>query len=428
MTQTSASVSDIDLSDIGFWSEPLSYRDECFARLRAQPSPAFYAEPDYTEIGFTPGPGYYALVKHADVVAATKAPRVFRSGLGGSTNIIDMPDEFTQFFGSMISMDNPEHARLRRIVSRAFASRAMERLEPVIEETVRTLIDDIADLNSCDFVATVAAKVPLHVICDLMGVPESERQFVLERSNRILSGYDPETLSDLQNTATQLLTAGGELAVLVQDIARQRREQPADDLISALACANIDGEQLTAEEISSFFILLTLAGNETTRNAIAGGLSLLTENPEQRQLWQSDFETHADTAVEEIVRLTAPIIFMRRKAAYDYEMNGHQYREGDKVLLFYWSANRDESVFADPTRFDITRSPNPHVGFGGGGPHHCLGVHLARSEMKILYRELFRRLPDITAAAEPDRLMGSNFINAIKRLQCQFTPVGMGRA
>ena len=246
---------------------------------------------------------------------------------------------------------------------------------------------------------------------------------VLANTNIILSGADPEFMSeDLNEALTQILTAGAELAALVTDLAAARARRPHDDLVSALVTANIDGEQLTSAELASFFILLVVAGNETTRNAISHALMLLTEYPDQRALLLADLEDRIGGAVEEIVRYASPVILMRRTLTRDYSMNGHDFREGDKVILFYYSANRDESVFADPERFDITRSPNPHVGFGGPGPHFCLGSHLARREVTVMLRELLTRVPDITAG-EPDRLL-SSFINGIKRLPCEFSNQG----
>ena len=223
----------------------------------------------------------------------------------------------------------------------------------------------------------------------------------------------------MDEAITQILTAGQDLAALVTDLAAERQERPADDLITALATANIDGEQLTPAELASFFILLVVAGNETTRNAISHSLVLLTECPDQRALLLGDLDGRIGGAVEEIVRYVSPVIFMRRTLTRDYTMNGHAYREGDKAALFYWSANRDEAVFDDPARFDISRSPNPHVGFGAAGPHFCLGAHLARREITAILRELLQRVPDIRAAGEPDRLL-SSFINGIKHLPYEF--------
>jgi cytochrome P450 len=242
---------------------------------------------------------------------------------------------------------------------------------------------------------------------------------VLRNTNIILAGGDPELLSEDMDTAVgRILTAGQELTDLVTSLAAERAEHPADDLTSALATANIDGEQLTPTELASFFILLVSAGAETTRTAISHGLNLLTEHPDQRALLLADVEGRLPGAVEEIVRYSSPVIWMRRSVTQDCTLNGNDYREGDKVLLYYWAANRDETVFADPTRFDIARSPNPHVGFGAAGPHFCLGAHLARREIRVMLRELMTRVPTIRAAGEPDRLL-SSFINGIKHLPCE---------
>jgi methyl-branched lipid omega-hydroxylase len=254
----------------------------------------------------------------------------------------------------------------------------------------------------------------------MMGVGDEHYAMVLKNTNIILSGADPEFVSeDLNEAITQILTAGQELGALVTGLAEERQQRPADDLVSALATANIDGEQLTPAELASFFILLVVAGNETTRTAISHSLSLLTDHPDQRELLLADFEGRIAPAAEEIVRYVSPVIWMRRTLTRDFIMNGHAYREGDKAVLFYQAANRDELVFNDPDRFDITRSPNPHVGFGSAGPHFCLGAHLARREITAILRELLGRVPDIRAAGEPDRLL-SSFINGIKHLPCEF--------
>jgi cytochrome P450 len=223
----------------------------------------------------------------------------------------------------------------------------------------------------------------------------------------------------MNEAITQILASGQELAELVTRLAEQRQADGGDDLVSALATANIDGEQLTPAELASFFILLVVAGNETTRTAISHSLVLLSEHPDQRELLLEDLDGRIGPAVEEIVRYVSPVIWMRRTLTRDTVMNGHAYREGDKTVLVYQAANRDETVFADPDRFDITRSPNPHVGFGSAGPHFCLGAHLARREIKAMLRELLTRVPDIRTAGEPDYLL-SSFINGIKHLPCEF--------
>jgi methyl-branched lipid omega-hydroxylase len=406
----------VDISLQEFWALPLQQRAEGFAKLRAQPHPPFF---DIPEGPFSAtSDGYYAFVNHADVLGASRLPELFSSARG-ATSIEDLPVEFNEYFGSMINMDDPRHARLRRIVSRAFTPKMIKRFEEDVQRTAALIVDDLLETGPCDFVQHVSARLPLKIICDMMGIGEEHFEMVLRNTNIILSGADPEFISqDIDAAIMQLLTAGKDLADLVTDLANARQEQPADDLTTALATANIDGEQLTPAELASFFVLLVVAGNETTRTAISHALNLLTEHQDQRELLLADIEGRLPTAVEEIVRYVSPVMFMRRSVTRDCELNGHKFREGDKTVLFYWSANRDEAVFEDPERFDITRSPNHHVAFGGAGPHFCLGAHLARREITAMLRELLTRVPGIRASGEPDRLL-SSFINGIKHLPCE---------
>jgi cytochrome P450 len=409
-------VEHIDLSDTEFWGWPMADREAAFAMLRSLDQPPFYAEPEFI---FEAGPGYYALVRHADVVEASRNPEVFCSGKG-ATSIPDLPVEFNEYFGSMINMDDPRHARLRRIVSRAFTPRMIQRFADDVAAIAAGIVDDLRATGPCDFVEHVAARLPLTIICQLMGIPDDKYAMVLRNTNIILSGFDPDLIGeDMEEAVGLILGSGGELAELVTTLGQQRAENPGEDLISSLVTANIDGEHLTTAELASFFILLVVAGNETTRNALSHALVLLTDFPEQRELLLADVNGRLEGAVEEIVRYASPVMFMRRTVTRDYQMNGHDYREGDKAVLFYWSANRDESVFTEPARFDITRSPNPHVGFGAPGPHFCLGAHLARREITVMLRELLTRVPDIRAAGPPDRLL-SSFINGIKHVPCEF--------
>ncbi len=405
----------IDLSTDEFWARPLAQRSADFARLRALGQPALFTDPQTPFT--TPDQGYYALVSHADITAASRHPELFSSARG-STSIVDLPVEFNEYFGSMINMDDPRHARLRRIVSRAFTPKMIKRFEENVQRTAAAIVDDLIETGPCDFVEHVSARLPLKIICEMMGIGDEHYAMVLRNTNIILSGSDPEFVSQNMDEAIgQILTAGQDLANLVTGLAAERQEAPADDLTTALATANIDGEQLTPAELASFFVLLVVAGNETTRTAISHALNLLTEHPDQRELLLADLEGRIGGAVEEIVRYVSPVIWMRRSVTADCTLNGHEFSEGDKMVLFYWAANRDESVFAEPDRFDITRSPNPHVGFGGAGPHFCLGAHLARREITAMLRELLSRVPHVRAAGEPDRLL-SSFINGIKRLPC----------
>jgi methyl-branched lipid omega-hydroxylase len=410
-------VGDLDMSQNAFWEQPPARRHAAYARLRAMSPPPFFEAPE-SPFG-TNERGYYALVRHADVAEASHNPDLFSSA-AGATSVIDLPVEFNEYFGSMINMDDPRHARLRRIVSRAFTPRMIKKFEDDVQRTAAEIVDDLLATGPCDFVQQVSARLPLKIICEMMGVSDEHYAMVLKNTNIILSGADPEFISEDMNEAiTQILTAGQELAELVTGLAELRQAHQEDDLVSALATANIDGEQLTPAELASFFVLLVVAGNETTRNAISHSLRLLTEHPGQRELLLADFEGRIGPAVEEVVRYVSPVIYMRRTLTRDAVMNGHAYREGDKAVLFYQAANRDESVFADPDRFDITRSPNPHVGFGSAGPHFCLGAHLARREITAILRELLTRVPDIRAAGDPDYLL-SSFINGIKHLPCEF--------
>jgi len=417
-TQPVPIAGDLDLSQNDFWLQPPAQRHAAYAQLRAMPSPPYFSPPE-SPIVTDDDRGYYALVRHADVAEASRNTQVFSSA-AGATSIPDLPPEFNEYFGSMINMDDPRHARLRRIVSRAFTPRMIKKFEEDVQRTAAAIVDDLLSTGPCDFVQQVSARLPLKIICEMMGIGDEHFEMVLKNTNIILSGADPEFISqNMDEALTQILTSGGDLAALVTSLAEARQADPADDLVSALATANIDGEQLTPAELASFFILLIVAGNETTRNAISHALVLLTEHPDQRELLLGDFEARIGPAVEEIVRYVSPVIWMRRTLTQDAVLNGHAFGEGDKVLLLYQAANRDPEVFADPDRFDITRSPNPHVGFGAAGPHFCLGAHLARREITAVLRELLTRVPDIRAAGEPDYLL-SSFINGIKHLPCDF--------
>ena len=412
-------LAEIDLSNVDpFWSGPVADREAGFATLRRADPIRFFAE---VETEFLPaGRGYWAITRHADVVEASRHPEWFCSGEG--TNITDLPPEFREFFGSMISMDDPKHARLRKVVSAGFTPRMMRSLEEGVELTAAGIIDRVAARGSCDFVTEVAARLPLAIICDMMGIAPDRYDEVFHHSNVVLSQGDPEYIPPDADPLESLLGAGAGLAAIMHETSESRRGGDGQDLTSLLVNAEVDGERLSADELASFFVLLCVAGNETTRNAISWGLHYLTKNPDQRALWQADIDGVTPTAVEEIVRISSPVIHFRRTVTTDgVRLGDHKFSAGDKVVLWYNSANRDEEVFTDPDRFDVTRDPNPHVGFGGPGPHFCLGAHLARREIGAMFRQLLTRLPDIEATDEPDRLR-TNFVNGIKHLPCAYTP------
>jgi len=416
---------EFDLSALEFWALPLQERTAAFAALRAREHPVFFPE---LSVPFVPsGKGYWALVRHADVSEASRRQDVFSSE-PSATTIPDLPAYMGRFFGSLINMDDPRHAKIRRIVSRAFTPKMLAKTEDDVRRRAARIVDELLASGPGDFVEKVAVRLPVEVICDMLGIPERDYARVIARTNVILGNSDAEYTGVLPGRVDRLSTARAlfkiiwaarDLHRLAAGLGRERMRRPTGDLTSALVNANVDGERLTTRELGSFFLLLVVAGNETTRTALSHALKLFTDFPEQRRLLLEDFDGRIGGAVEEIVRYSTPVIFMRRNVTRDHEMNGHTYKAGDKVLLFYNSANRDEAVFADPDVFDITRAPNPHVGFGGPGPHFCLGANLARREITIMLEELFTRVPDIRADGEPDRLL-SGFINGYKRLPCTF--------
>jgi cytochrome P450 len=411
----------VDLSDREFWVRPPAERHRVFDLLRRERPFAFFEEPEIPMID--PGPGYHAVTRYADLDAISSQPAIFCSGKG-AVSIIDIPADLNEFYGSLISMDDPRHAKIRRIVSKTFTPRMLERLVGSVREIVADVLATARRTategdGTIDVVADIAAPIPLRVICDMMGVPDEDRAMVLAMSNIVLSGGDPELIENRDDPLTAFLEAGMTLAGIMERLAAERLERPREDLTTALVTTEVDGERLSSQEIASFFILLLVAGTETTRNAISQGVLALSEHPEQRARWMADPSLDR-TAVEEIVRWTSPITWMRRTATQDGELNGHSYREGDKFLLVYAAANRDPAVFADPHVFDLGRNPNPHVGFGGHGPHFCLGAHLARREIAVTFRALFDQLPDLEVAGEPDRLR-SSFVNGLKRLPGRLT-------
>ncbi|MEU8270087.1 cytochrome P450 [Sphaerisporangium sp. NPDC049002] len=408
---TTATQTGIDLADLAFWRRSPQERDHDFARLRKLGHPVFFAERRVPLL--RSGKGFHALVRHADVVEASRNAKVFSSG-PAVTNP-EPPGWVKHVFGdSMVNLDDPRHARLRRIVSRAFSPKMLGKLDDDIVKAAGRIVDDVVKEGPRDFVAQVAARLPIHVICDMVGVPDDIRAKVHQHVD-VSTAYTGVRMSLPRTVAMAGRNMAALLALqrLVIRLGREREKNPSDDLVSALVNANVDGERLTPAELGSFFTLLLVAGNETARNTMAHGLKLLTDNPAQRERLTGDFDGHIGGAIEETVRHVSPIMQFRRTVTEEYEIRGVRLAPGDKVVLFYGSANRDEDVFDDPDRYDITRSPNPHVGFGGPGPHFCLGANLARQEIKIMYRELFTRLPGIRTVGDPELLL-SNFDNSVR--------------
>ena len=404
-----------DLSDPEFWLQSREYREGAFATLRRDQPVSWFDEREFEGVPFPKGPGYWSIVNHDDVWHASRNPQLFASGQG--VNIGDLPIEIAEFFGSMIAMDDPRHFRLRSIVSKGFTPREINRVEQYVRVKAAGVVDSLLERfpeRECDFVREVAAQLPLQIICEMMGIPAEDHEQILRWTNVILGVGDPEFISSYE----ELIAAGLGMFQYAQALGEDRMANPRDDLTSLMMNADVDGDHMTAQEFGSFFILLVVAGNETTRTAISHGMHLLTQHLDQRAAWWDDFETNSRTAVDEIVRYSTPVVHFRRTATEDTEIGGQSIKAGQKVVLWYCSANRDEKVYADPHTFDVLRPMNPaQVGFGAGGPHFCLGANLARREITVMFDELHRRMPTLHTVGEPEYLQ-SNFINGIKRMRC----------
>lgn len=418
-----------DPGHLAFWARPDVERAAAFAALRRLDRPQWV--PFRNRMPFTPtDDGFLAVVRHAHVVAASRDPALFGNE-PTAASLYDVPPWLSRYLGSMINMDGPAHARLRRVVVRAFSPRLLARLADGVRARAERIVDDVAAAGPQDFVAQVAQRLPVEVICDLLGIPERHRALVARHGDTLVAFADPEFTGipreyllrhgapgprHVVPGSLRIVRAGHALVTLVDRLGRERLREPRDDLITTLVHADPDGERLTPREVGTLFVLLVLAGSETTRATLAHALRLLTAHPGQRALLLEDLDGRVAGAVEEVVRHASPVIQFRRTAKHDGELGGHPVRAGQKVLLFYCSANRDEDVFADPDRFELTRSPNPHLGFGGPGPHYCLGANLARLEATTMLRALLTRFPDARAVGEPDLLL-SSFTHGVKRMR-----------
>jgi cytochrome P450 len=406
----------VSLSHPDFWARPPAEREATFAVLRRE-APVSWQPP--TEGGLRllpPGPdepGYWAVVRHEDVVTVSRDPQSFSSASGATLEPI--PRELVEAAASILGMDPPRHSVFRRLISSTFTPGRVGRIEGQIAAQARRIVDELLERGPCNFVEAVSQRLPMWTIAEMIGVAPDDRQRVTAAADAMVAWNDPEfhggghALDTFVRSMLELRTAAMELAAF-------RRRRPADDLMSALVQATVDGHSLSDDEIGAFFVLLSVAGNDTTRHTISHATLALSANPDRRAFLAADFDGRIRVAVEEFVRWATPVISFRRTALRSTVLDGQPIAEGDWVVMFYSSANRDEAVFDDPGRFDPSRTPNPHVGFGGGGPHFCLGAFLARTQLRALFHQLFERVPNLEVG-DPEYLV-SNFINGIKRLPC----------
>lgn len=402
-------LSDIDLLDLDRFQRREHH--EMFTLLRKEAPVFWHEEPD--------GKGFWAISKHADLVATNRDAELFSSEAQGISRFdIDNSDRGPQVDTRgimMLTTDPPKHTRYRRLVNKGFTPRMISKLEEVLSFRAIDIVNQVIEKGECDFVVDLASELPLQAIAEIMGVPQEDRMRLFDWSNRMIGIDDPEYASEDGTEASM------ELYAYANALAKERANEPKDDIVTLLINATIGDDRLTEMEFDAFMMLLTVAGNETTRNATSGGMLGLLQHPEELAKLRSDIDGKMSTAIDEILRWSTPVMHFRRTAMEDTEIGGQEIKKDDKVIMWHVSANRDEEVFDEPFKFDIERSPNEHISFGGGGVHYCLGANLARAELRIIFREILTRMDDIEMTAEPSFLR-SNFIQGTKHLPIKFTP------
>jgi cytochrome P450 len=399
----------LNISDPEFWAKPFDERDQTFARLRAADGLSWH-QPLESIFGLVE-PGFWALTRRADVVFASQHPELFTSAQGVALN--PLPIEIQRISTFFLTMDPPEHTVYRRLISSAFTPKQLRRIEAQIQRNAVQIVDDLIGAGDVEFVKACSARLPILTIAEMLGIAADKRERVAQAGEAIFSSSDDEYATFEERAEFSMR----EMQLLVDtaiDLARFRRTQPGEDLMTNIVNAEVDGTRLTDEQIGAFMILLTSAGNDTTKQTTSHAMKALVEHPEQRAWLMEDFDNRIGLAIEEFVRWTTPVIQFARFATQDVELAGQPIAAGDKVGLFYCSANRDEAAFTEPHRFDLARSPNPQIGFGGLGPHYCLGNQLAKIELRNLFHELLTRLR-IIEFGEPAYLQ-SSFVHGIKRL------------
>jgi len=403
-------LSDVRLTDLDLFEQRTPH--EMFALLRREAPVYHHPEPN--------GPGFWAVTKYADIKYVSRNPGLFSSERQGTLIMNPRPEDLPYIQAIMLNMDPPKHRNYRALVSKVFTPRMVENLHGRVRTMVDRIIDGVIERGECDFVEDVAALLPLQVICEMMGVPEEDRRRIYEIGNSMVGSDDPELQADGKPREQQDAQAAfAEMFFYAGHLLERARNHPGDDLATALVNAEIDGERLTESDFNFFFLLLLIAGNETTRTVTTNGMLALIENPAQMDDLRRNPHL-VESAIEEILRYNPAVHYFRRTATTDTEIRGVKIRENDKLAMWYPSGNRDEEVFADPDRFDIRRGPNEHIAFGFG-EHFCLGANLARLELNEIFRGLVARLHDVELVGRPRRLR-SNFINGVKEMRVRFRP------
>ena len=393
---------------------PPEERAIAFARLRRRQPVSLQSAPEATLL---PGRPFWAVTRLADVQQVSRHPDLFVSGEG--VGISDIPIEFLELNSSFLVMDAPRHTTLRRVVSSAFTPRRVAQLNEEISQAAVRFVDAFVDQGGGDVVEGLAKHLPLWTISTIMGIPEGLRTAMYEAAEGIVTVQDPEFAAGGNDALTLAMESAGELHRIAAELVASRRADPTDDVLSALVHAEVDGQRLADQELGGIFVLFAVAGNDTTRNSTSHGIKLFAEHPDQWARLRAD-PSLSEPAVEEIVRCASPVIHFRRTASSDTEVSGVPIAAGDPVVMFYESANRDEDAFEHPERFDIARDPNPHVGFGGGGRHFCLGANLARAELRATFSRLAERVETFDVGTV-DHLT-SSFVNGIKRMPVEVIP------
>jgi cytochrome P450 len=416
MAATPRAYDPIDLSSRAFWTTTAQERESSFAVLRAERPVSWHPPVEDALMTDPDDPGYWALTRRDDIVAVSRNNEVFLSGKG--VIFENVPEELLEASQSFLAMDPPRHTFLRKLVSAAFTPRQVRRIEDSIKANAKIVVDELKTAGSgADFVEHCAKELPIRTLSDMVGIPEEERQKVAHAADAMVSWADPVYLNG-RNPMEVLFGAQIYIHQVAFGLAAERREHPGDDLFSSLVTAEVDGDRLADADIAAFFVLLSVAGNDTTRQTTSHALKALTDYPDQRAWLLEDFDNRIGGAIEEFIRWATPVMTFRRTAATDFEVSGQTIRAGEKVVMLYPSGNWDTEVFEHPERLDLSRSPNPHVGFGGGGVHFCLGANLARAQLRAIFGELLRQLSDIQAG-EPVYVPG-NFIHGIRSMPCTF--------